>query len=83
MTSNKREHRYGHNCYDYQCMKRLDNEPYEEGEKCYTCHGLHDCGYVEDTFACKIRHIQINTGDANSKRSRWDQAADRHNEHHF
>lgn len=24
-----------------------------------------DCGYPEDTFACKIRcHIQINTGDA-------------------
>lgn len=46
-------------------------------------HKKHDCGYPEDSFACKIRHIQINTGDANSKRSRWDQAADRHNEHHF
>jgi hypothetical protein len=22
------------------------------------------CGYAEDSFACKIRHLQINTGDA-------------------
>jgi hypothetical protein len=22
------------------------------------------CGYDEDSFACKIRHLQINTGDA-------------------
>lgn len=28
----------------------------------------HDCGYVEDTFACRIRHQQFNTG--NLKRSR-------------
>jgi hypothetical protein len=25
---------------------------------------LHSCGYPEDTFACKIRHLQINTGAA-------------------
>ena len=24
----------------------------------------HSCGYVEGTFACKIRHLQINTGVA-------------------
>lgn len=22
------------------------------------------CGYPEGTFACKIRHVQLNTGDA-------------------
>jgi hypothetical protein len=26
----------------------------------------HSCGYVEGTFACKIRHLQINTGAAKS-----------------
>lgn len=42
-------------------------------------HGeKHSCGFVEDTFACKIRHIQINTGAANSNRSRWDRAAELH-----
>jgi hypothetical protein len=25
---------------------------------------LHDCGYPVDSFACKIRHLQINTGAA-------------------
>jgi hypothetical protein len=25
---------------------------------------LHDCGYPVDSFACKIRHLEINTGDA-------------------
>ena len=25
---------------------------------------VHSCGYPEDTFACKIRHLQINTGAA-------------------
>lgn len=42
---------------------------------------LHSCGYEEDSFACKIRHIQINTGDAksdSSKISRWDRARDLH-----
>lgn len=29
---------------------------------------LHDCGYEEDTFACRIRHQQVNVG--NLKRSR-------------
>jgi hypothetical protein len=24
----------------------------------------HSCGYEEDSFACKIRHLQINTGVA-------------------
>lgn len=23
-----------------------------------------DCGFEQGTFACKIRHIQVNTGDA-------------------
>jgi hypothetical protein len=27
-----------------------------------------DCGKPEGTFACKIRHIHMNTGDANSAR---------------
>lgn len=26
------------------------------------------CGYPEDSFACRIRHIQINTGDAKASR---------------
>lgn len=25
-----------------------------------------ECGYAPDSFACKIRHLQINTGDAKS-----------------
>lgn len=25
---------------------------------------LHFCGYPDDSFACKIRHLQINTGAA-------------------
>jgi hypothetical protein len=25
---------------------------------------LHDCGYPDGSFACKIRHVQINTGAA-------------------
>lgn len=25
---------------------------------------LHECGYYEGTFACKIRHVMLNTGDA-------------------
>lgn len=25
---------------------------------------LHECGYFEGTFACKIRHIHLNTGAA-------------------
>jgi hypothetical protein len=54
---------------------------------CQCSDELHSCGYVEDTFACKIRHIQINTGDAKaagtgSKVSRWDRARDLH-ENHF
>ena len=24
----------------------------------------HECGYIEGTFACKIRHVQMNTGFA-------------------
>lgn len=43
---------------------------------------LHDCGYPEDSFACKIRHIQINTGDAKAHKdgsgNRWDRARDLH-----
>jgi hypothetical protein len=23
-----------------------------------------ECGYAPDSFACKIRHLQVNTGDA-------------------
>lgn len=26
------------------------------------------CGYPEGTFACKIRHVQLNTGDAKAAR---------------
>lgn len=29
---------------------------------------LHTCGYPEDSFACKIRHISMNTGDAKAAR---------------
>ena len=29
------------------------------------CEG---CGYERDSFACRIRHIQINTGDAKAAR---------------
>lgn len=25
------------------------------------------CGYPEGTFACKIRHVQLNTGDAKAE----------------
>lgn len=25
---------------------------------------LHSCGYPEDSFSCRIRHIQMNTGAA-------------------
>lgn len=25
---------------------------------------IHECGYPENSFACRIRHIQINTGAA-------------------
>lgn len=25
---------------------------------------VHSCGYPEDSFACRIRHIQMNTGAA-------------------
>lgn len=45
---------------------------------------LHDCGYPEDSFACKIRHIQINTGDAKANPksgSRWDRAQGLHHDH--
>ena len=46
---------------------------------------LHTCGYVEDSFACKIRHLQINTGDAKAQQpksgSRWDRARDLHQDH--
>lgn len=35
-----------------------------------TCDGTNhvkckcQCGYAPDSFACKIRHLQVNTGDA-------------------
>jgi hypothetical protein len=31
---------------------------------------LHDCGYVVDTFACKIRHQTLLTGAANMRLQR-------------
>jgi hypothetical protein len=31
---------------------------------------VHSCGYPEDTFACKIRHLQINTGAAKADESK-------------
>lgn len=45
---------------------------------------LHDCGYAEDSFACKIRHLSINSGTAKANQSptdgsRWQRAADVHN----
>lgn len=27
-----------------------------------------ECGYAPDSFACKIRHLQVNTGDAKAGR---------------
>lgn len=29
---------------------------------------LHSCGWPEDSFACKVRHIALHTGAANMKR---------------
>ena len=29
-----------------------------------TEHLCEGCGYPEGTFACKIRHVHLNTGDA-------------------
>lgn len=29
------------------------------------CEG---CGYEQDTFACRIRHIHLNTGDAKASK---------------
>jgi hypothetical protein len=31
----------------------------------------HSCGYPEGTFACKIRHLSINTGDAKAAKDKW------------
>lgn len=31
---------------------------------------LHTCGYPEDSFACKIRHISLQTGAASMGRIR-------------
>lgn len=43
--------------------------------------GLHSCGWPEDSFACKIRHLQINTGDAKAAApDRWRRANDLHND---
>ena len=28
-----------------------------------------ECGYAPDSFACKIRHLHINSGDAKAGRS--------------
>ncbi len=42
---------------------------------------LHSCGYIEDTFACRIRHMHMNTGAANSNPDRWARAAEQHNKH--
>ena len=33
---------------------------------------IHTCGWPEDSFACKIRHLQINTGDAKADRERYE-----------
>lgn len=44
---------------------------------------LHSCGYEEDTFACKIRHLQINSGSAKANPqsgSRWDRAQGLHHD---
>ncbi len=29
---------------------------------------LHSCGWPEDSFACKVRHIHMNTGDAKASK---------------
>jgi hypothetical protein len=42
----------------HRCAYPDDSDPAGHGN----C--LCDCGYPEDSFACKIRHIQINTGAA-------------------
>lgn len=67
------------------CVKCSNRDDLEYPWICDCVEELHDCGYVEDSFACKIRHIQINTGDAkadSTKISRWDRARDLH-ENHF
>lgn len=43
-------------------MLHMDETPEDETPE------LHTCGYPEDTFACKIRHLHMNTGDANMAR---------------
>lgn len=33
--------------------------------ECWLCgeqRDPHSCGYLEDSFACRIRHVSINTG---------------------
>jgi hypothetical protein len=45
---------------------------------------VHTCGFPEDSFACKIRHLQVNSGVAKANASptdgsRWQRAADVHN----
>lgn len=35
-----------------------------DGGQCGSYKCKCQCGYAPDSFACKIRHLQINTGDA-------------------
>ena len=31
-------------------------------------YGVHSCGYIDGSFACRIRHVQMNTGAAKAAR---------------
>lgn len=45
---------------EHQCGYPDDTDPAGH----YRCRC--ECGYAPYSFACKIRHLQINTGDAKS-----------------
>lgn len=37
-------------------------------DECPTVTFCPDCGYEDGSFACKIRHVHLNTGDAKAAR---------------
>lgn len=41
--------------------KQSDDTPEAEVDE------LHDCGYEEGSFACRIRHVSLQTGAANMR----------------
>lgn len=51
-------------CFQAATLGGYTDDRYREQLKKHPEHELHDCGYPVGTFACKIRHIQINTGAA-------------------